>query len=151
MPFFCDPGWLAGEMVRLDRAGGAKTNKYFETIVKSLKFNKNDTNKNLDRVKSHSRFLLPTLVKGNQSYSMTGNEVCSMNQNFLRSHKKNQYVLSPIQYGRFTKKIPNSKCSNQNGHLVQNASCPSLLTNRVHFRSCSIWAHSSFFESDSFF
>ena len=50
-------------MVRLNRAGGAKTYKYFETIVKSWKFNENfDTNKNFDRVKSPSKFLLLTLV-----------------------------------------------------------------------------------------
>ena len=50
-------------MVRLNRVGGAKTNKYFESIVKSWKTNKNfDTNKNFEGVKSLSKFLWLTLV-----------------------------------------------------------------------------------------
>ena len=50
-------------MVRLNRAGGAKTNKYFEFIVRSWEINKNfDTNKNFDSVRLPSKFLLLTLV-----------------------------------------------------------------------------------------
>ena len=43
-------------MVRLKRAGGAKTYKNFEIVVRSRKFNKNfDTNKNFDAVRSPSK------------------------------------------------------------------------------------------------